>query len=154
MPVSMHISEQDLIRENLRSTDKMLEWGRGGSTLEYSKYVADYYSIEHDKVWYDRVMALKKDNVHYYLIPMSKEWHGESDGSYEQFKDYVDFPKTLGIKFDVVLVDGRCREGCLKSLLSFIDRDTKVFVHDRKRYTFDGYKVIKVLTSLAYLRKA
>ena len=35
----------------------MLEWGSGGSTIEFSQqYVKEYYSIEHNKEWHDKVL--------------------------------------------------------------------------------------------------
>ena len=49
--------EVRLIRRYLRSRDVMLEWGCGGSTLEFRRYVARYCSIEHDPGWHGQVSA-------------------------------------------------------------------------------------------------
>ena len=35
----------------LNENDIMLEYGAGGSTMYFPKYVKDYYSIEHEEKW-------------------------------------------------------------------------------------------------------
>ena len=47
----MSPQEISLIESFLEPRDVMLEWGSGYSTLWYSKFVRDYYSIEHDQKW-------------------------------------------------------------------------------------------------------
>ena len=41
----MSPEEIDLIKSNLDPSHIMLEWGSGGSTTEFPKYVKKYYSI-------------------------------------------------------------------------------------------------------------
>lgn len=47
----MSPNEIALIESYLEPTDVMMEWGSGRSTLWYSQFVKEYYSIEHDKGW-------------------------------------------------------------------------------------------------------
>ncbi len=41
--------EQQMIEFYLQPGKVMLEWGSGFSTLWFSQFVGQYYSIEHDK---------------------------------------------------------------------------------------------------------
>ena len=55
----------------------MLEWGSGGSTLEFSSIVDKYYSIEHDKEWYKNISNKLKsyplNDVTYRYVEQNKE---------------------------------------------------------------------------------
>ena len=51
----MDIKEKQLILDCLNPDTIMLEWGSGGSTIEFSSVVKKYYSIEHNAEWYDNI---------------------------------------------------------------------------------------------------
>ena len=51
----MSRSEIELILSFLQKEDVMLEYGCGGSTMLFPKYVKEYHSIESDKSWADSV---------------------------------------------------------------------------------------------------
>ena len=51
-----------MIEKYLSPETIMLEYGSGGSTLYFSKFVKEYYSIEHDKKWYDEIKIKISDN--------------------------------------------------------------------------------------------
>lgn len=53
--VWMDNKEIELIDKYLNKDKIMLEYGSGGSTLYFSKFVKEYYSIEHNKLWYDKI---------------------------------------------------------------------------------------------------
>ena len=57
MNVMMKICDSDKILFYLNSSSirNFLEIGSGGSTLYFSKHVQNYYSIEHDKSWFEMV---------------------------------------------------------------------------------------------------
>lgn len=131
---------------------KSLEWGAGYSTLYFSKFLEDeakWISIEHQYEWYLKVkdLANKKGirNVEiYYVGPNRSPWSGPwNDGSYDDFKDYVEFPSRFG-KFDFILIDGRARRACMHKAYDLIDDNGVVVLHDanRERYheAFDLYK--------------
>ena len=48
----MSKEEIKLIEKYLNKNQVVLEWGSGGSTAHFSKFVKEWYSIEHDKDWY------------------------------------------------------------------------------------------------------
>ena len=68
----MSDNEIGLVMKYLSSDKVMLEWGSGGSTNTFSKFVKKYYSIEHDTTWAKEVQKNLNSNVTFYHIPQSK----------------------------------------------------------------------------------
>ena len=125
----MSQEEINLITSNLKSTDVMLEWGSGGSTTEFPKYVKKYYSIEHDPEWFSNVQKETPDNVDYYLVELDKPLTDPTQKP--QIQTYLDFVDTLKVeKFDKVLIDGRGRGWCAEKVLPYLKEDSIVFIHD------------------------
>lgn len=117
-----------IILDNLLSELKpaeCLEWGAGGSTLYFpkvhEKYIKIWLSVEHDKNWFDIITS-----------------HGYISNTYimhKDFPEYITFPHG---KFNFILVDGRERLACLRSI-----RDRKllakggiVVLHDSGRLKY------------------
>ncbi|MCG3115704.1 MAG: class I SAM-dependent methyltransferase [Candidatus Manganitrophus sp. SA1] len=132
--------EIDIIEEVLRSLrpKKCLEWGTGFSTLYFSKFLTEetkWVSIEHEKDWSSHIGRLnqnKKIEIHH-VAPNRFPWTDpEKDGAYDDLKDYVEFPATLG-KFDFILVDGRARAHCLKKAEQLLEENGVVILHDANR---------------------
>ena len=63
--VDFSMSDSEIVKseEYLNNKDKVLEWGAGGSTLYFSNIVSSYVSIEHDKLWYNKLTPQINDNV-------------------------------------------------------------------------------------------
>ena len=55
---------------------RVLEWGSGGSTLLFSRYVFSWTSIEHDKNWVTKMHGYTADmsNVHIDWVAQNKPW--------------------------------------------------------------------------------
>lgn len=135
--VWMSPSEMSLIESYLDTADTMLEWGSGYSTLWYSQFVREYYSIEHDKGWYEEMRSQIStiSNVHYLASPVDKGYKGWlggfDEGTYEQFEDYVKKVDDFKVsKFDKVLIDGRARAVCAEYILKYLHPKSLVFIHD------------------------
>ena len=138
-----------IIESYLEDKDVMLEYGSGGSTLHFSKFVKKYVSIEHDIYWLESVKKLIPTNVELHYCPPNNPiklpvWKGNE----EDFKDYINCVDKLNLKYDVVLVDGRCRKSCSLKVLKYLNESSIVFIHDffeRKRYhgILDYYEVIE-----------
>jgi len=154
--------EYKLIEKYLNNDDTLLEWGSGHSTIYFSDMVKKIISIEHDIDWVDKIESVIKA----YNIKNIKVHHVPSHTPnpipcrYEQFKDYVEFAKTKKLKFNKVLIDGRARKYCAKSIYDVIDEDTIVFIHDFNRpdyqKTLKYYDIIEQVTEgqgIAALRK-
>lgn len=130
-----------MIRGHLRSGDLMLEWGCGGSTLEFSPYVARYCSIEHDARWHGKVRsaidARGPSNISLVLVPPDLPLAGIPNYArtpaerYAQFRSYIEAIGRFGdVKFDRVLIDGRSRPECAKAALPWLAPGAVVFIHD------------------------
>lgn len=132
------------IQKYLNPNQTFFEWGSGGSTLYFSKFVKQYISVEYDIRWYslinnDILSSTKLNNISYlYCKPdnpiIFPAWKGNTD----DFISYINIVDNINIKkYDIVLIDGRCRVECAKKILNFIDNNSIVFVHDfiqRQRY--------------------
>lgn len=139
--IMMHRPEADLVASYLRPSDTYLEFGSGGSTLAFARLVRVAYSIEHDCDWVRYVEAeARRDgaigNLVVKCVQMKQgqrgwgTWSKMEHGSYEQFREYVDVVKELGVKFDRILIDGRARVGCALRVLPYLEEDGVVFLHD------------------------
>lgn len=167
--------EIETIKKYLKSNFCMLEYGSGGSTLLFPNFVNEYYSIEHNKEWFEKVKLQcdKKVNINYVgmdsVTPPDKRvkvqsWKDLKDSSRaKDYHSYIRYPKKFNTKFDAVLVDGRARPECVEFITDYLKDDGYLFMHDywpecRKEYRVveEYYKVIdSVLTgqSLAVLQK-
>ena len=125
----MHDTEIHLVLKHLYYTDTMLEWGSGGSTLYFSQFVKNYYSIEHDKEWYGNISQYQIPNLKYYHVP--RDLPISSPSTREQYQTYIEHIHTLGIKkFDKIFIDGRGRGWCAEEVIPYLHKDSIVFMHD------------------------
>ena len=122
----------------------VLEWGSGYSTkyfpdlLVKNKIKFTWDSIEYDVRWMGALKKLKfPKNVKLYLfdeeilrIDDRRALRGY------QMDDYVNFPATLGKKYDLIFVDGTKRVRCMKKALSLLKPDGIVILHDAHRVTY------------------
>lgn len=111
----LHPSEPWLTKDALRAIKSFIagnmrafEWGSGKSTLWLAQQVREVVSIEHDPLWYSRVQAMLSDahiqNTHLKLADPAK--------NAEQISVFPD-----GC-FDIVIIDGADRNGCIRAAAS------------------------------------
>jgi len=133
------------------------EYGSGGSTIYLAKRIRNLTSIEHDELWYRKLLTQVKsvglDNVDLRFvppvdIPNSSTYNPSSPLDFvssvkeyadKSFKPYVDviceYPDDY---FDLILIDGRSRPSCFYRALEkvkiggFIVWDNT----DRQRYHY------------------
>ena len=142
--------------EQITSVEKtVFEWGSGGSTLFFSSRCNQVISVEHDREWssilkkeldklgYNNVFledieGEKNDNF-FNLNPenaddfISKE--AKSAGlSYEKYAKFID--RYNHNYFDIVVVDGRVRNACIKRAIPHIKKGGYLIVDnsDRRYY--------------------
>ena len=76
LAANIHPREIELIQSYLSDKKIMLEYGCGGSTTIFPKYVKKYYSIEHNLDWYwkvqEEIIDDKLDNVNVHLCDIPK----------------------------------------------------------------------------------
>lgn len=142
--------EYKFIEKFLSKDDILLEWGSGNSTLYWSGIVSNVISIEHDIDWIhdlNKVINLYNiDNIELHYVPAHSP--RPVPCRYEQFKDYINYPKEKKLKFSKILIDGRARKYCAKSIWEYIDETAIVFIHDFNRpdyqMTLKYYDIIDV----------
>ena len=134
-------SEKQFILKFLSKTHRLLEYGSGASTELLSGYVKEVISVEHNFDWYTSVKNKNISNVKIIYAPPDLNYiEGNHDGTYEQFKTYINVPKDYG-KFDVVFIDGRARIECVKFCKNILNDNALIFVHDfHHRYESENYK--------------
>ncbi|CAN5134357.1 hypothetical protein BH09PAT1_BH09PAT1_2790 [soil metagenome] len=126
----MTVNEIAFLKSLLQPDNVMLEWGCGGSTLEYSKYVKEYYSIEHSKIWADKISQQATANTHIFHIEPEFAHSGFDPAKRGQFTSYVNFPLTLNKDFDIIIIDGRDRLNCSKVAKQLLKSDGLLLLHD------------------------
>ena len=136
------------LKDYSKQKDKVsiFEYGSGSSTLFFEDNFEEVYSVEHDKEWFEIVTSnVKKANVYY--VPPKKSIHPNYISKKPGFKnldfiDYVNFIGTLGKKFDVIFIDGRARQECLKIAKDFLNPGGFIILDDsnRRRYRKDFLK--------------
>lgn len=121
----------------LRPTDRVFEWGSGGSTLYLTGRVREVVTVEHDREWLEKVQAKisqlgstnwtgsleEPSNRQASSSPDYSLWsdYASNDdryrnNSFEQYARRIEiFPEA---SFDLVLVDGRARPACIHHALS------------------------------------
>ena len=124
----------------------VLEWGSGGSTVYFTQFLRthgisyDWTSVEYNKGWAEKVSAeLKGDtDTHLVLFDVGNDEILQPD---IPMNEYVGYPKTLGKKFDLILVDGRKRRRCVLEARDLVTENGFVFLHDAQRgYYHDAFK--------------
>jgi|TARA_Y100000310_G_scaffold267413_1_gene279401 predicted O-methyltransferase YrrM len=125
MNVWMSIDERNLVSKYLHYDKVMLEWGAGGSTQFFSKYVKRYISIEHEEEWYNK---MKDCGAEIHLVKNNSP--RTIPTKVEQFLDYVNYVDVLNEKYDLVLIDGRARPYCAQKVIPYLKRESIVFIHD------------------------
>ena len=135
MEAWMDTREKELILKHLSKDKVMLEWGSGGSTIEFSPQVKKYYSVEHNLEWAEKIKNEIKinrlGNISYNFVQQNEiRPDGTGQSMYYQFKDYIDIVDTFNTKFDIVLIDGRARRLCAKKIIPYLNEDAIVIIHD------------------------
>ncbi len=109
----------------------VFEYGCGSGTLWWSSKVKEVVSVEHDKDWYQKILAVKPSNVSIYQIDL------ETDGEYA--KKITEFEN----RFDIIIIDGRDRVNCARNSLEALKSDGVIIWDnsDRSEYQ-DGYEFL------------
>jgi hypothetical protein len=129
----------------LQPSMAVFEWGAGGSTLFLARRVARVVSVEYDAGWCaavaDRLGPLALRNVELRHLPPER---GDEGALYRSsapefagmhFRRYVEsVGEHPDRAFDVVLVDGRARLGCVLSALPKLKDDGVLILDNSERF--------------------
>jgi hypothetical protein len=81
---------------------QVFEFGMGNSTCWWGARAARVTTVEHDRIWYDRVAHSMPRNVHTILAAVDSD-------------DYVGAAANSDRTFDILVIDGRRRARCCES---------------------------------------
>lgn len=152
LPVYMDPGEFAQIRAIVETLapKNCLEWGAGGSTralLANCPFIERYVAVEHNRAWVEKVAKVVSDpRLSLQLVEPDgaspppdasqrerEAWDMRAETEPELMRSYVGFPRTLGITFDLVLVDGRARAFCLPEGFSLLRSGGVLLLHDAQR---------------------
>ena len=139
------------INDFLKNRDNVIafEYGSGASSIWLAKRVKQLYSIEHNKDWFNIVKKHIKSfsNINYNFIPAEKKINSHEYLSMKEkgvsFFNYVNGINCLNKKFDLIVIDGRARNACLKAAVKNLKKDGIIIFDNcnRKRYKNDLTKL-------------
>lgn len=151
LPVHMDPAEWGALEAVLTALHPrfVLEWGSGGSTkaiLRAAPSIERMVSIEHDAGWAERVREHVTDprlELHHVAPdrPMPpgvsrkerEAWDRRAEDDLALMASYVARPRTLGLAFDLVLVDGRARNFWLPEGFDLLRPGGVLVLHDAQR---------------------
>jgi hypothetical protein len=133
----------------------IFEWGSGYSTIYYAQYLRkkgaefEWHSIDNNQAWYEKIkLNVMKKNlrayVQIYLKKFPSFWEkpmwgpippacGAFSPKSENEKTYVEFPKLLNNKFDILIVDARFRRHCIQTAKEVLQPEGIVILHDAQK---------------------
>lgn len=99
------------IEKRLKKNFNVFEYGCGNSTIWFANKVHSITSVEHDKLWLSKVKSKLPENavVHHYELNSNN--------------DYAKSINETGKKFNVVIIDGRQRNECVRFCLDHMTDD-------------------------------
>jgi len=118
---------------------RVFEYGSGASTLWLSRRADEIHSVEHHRGFGEHIAPIlaAQGNIDFRLVepvksatpsvPSAKEGQGGLD-----FTDYVAAIDGAEGSFDLVVIDGRAREACLRAALPHLEQDG-IIVFDNSR---------------------
>ncbi|MBD1869718.1 class I SAM-dependent methyltransferase [Cyanobacteria bacterium FACHB-471] len=139
-------SSIDLVERFLANVPqaRVFEYGAGASTLWLAQRAGAVYFLEHDAVYkksLDRYTAGLANAKGFLEVPVPDKspepfTSSRSDMRGMSFRNYVKHLDAVDGLFDLIIIDGRCREQCLEQALPRLKK-TGCIVFDnsgRKRY--------------------
>ena len=134
---------------------KIFEWGSGYSTIYYAEYLRkkgaefEWHSIDNNKAWHEDVKSKVErkglqPSVHLYLKEFLSFWVKPGWGPIpppcgifgpksENEKAYVNFPRLLNVRFDIVIIDARFRRHCIQTAKEVLLPEGIVIMHDAQK---------------------
>lgn len=120
---------------------RVFEWGSGASTLWLSARAGSVHSVEHDAGWAAALAPRLPAHVELTVVaptPASHPVVGSAKPGHAglEFSPYVEAIGAVEGDFDVIVIDGRAREACLRLAVDRLAPDGLIVFDnvDRQRY--------------------
>jgi predicted O-methyltransferase YrrM len=123
---------------------RVFEYGSGASTLWLSRRADEIYSIEHHRGFGESIgpVLAERSNIDFRIVeavpsetpvvPSAKEGHSALD-----FADYVAAIDDAPGEFDLIVIDGRAREACLRAALPRLAPDGMIVFDNSRRARYE-----------------
>ena len=121
----------------------IVEWGAGRSTIYFSNFLKGlgvkfkWIAIENHIPWYQDVLAMIQANQLADTVTCVLKSATCEERKYIQetfyMSEYINYPSSLGIKFNFILIDGRRRRECLESAHKLLAPKGVAVLHDAER---------------------
>lgn len=111
----------DFIANRIQKEHAVFEFGSGNSTFYYAQRAQKVVSVEHDKAWFDKISSSTPSNSEMIFCEL------QENGNYSKM------PESLGLKFDIIIVDGRDRVNCCFHSLGALNERGIVVLDDSER---------------------
>jgi hypothetical protein len=109
------------LERRLNKNLSVFEYGSGYSTLFYARRVRNVISVEYDQAWIASIGPRLPPNASVLFVP------DDVDG------DYCRAIARSGDSFDVVVVDGKDRENCVKQSMQALSSRGVIVLDDSQR---------------------
>lgn len=133
----IHHIEQTFLEISNRPVS-VLEWGSGGSTVYYTRFLRSqdisyhWLSVEHDREWHDTVVTELAADPDTQVVCITAGATRENWRT-QPMNEYVDYPGSINKIFDVIIVDGRKRRRCMEKAKRLLKPGGVIFLHDAQR---------------------
>jgi hypothetical protein len=112
---------------------KILEFGSGYSTLFFEELEFDVYSIEHDKIWFNKIFNLLKNKKNYILIDIEYKSCISFDNSFYGKSSLNEIFKIDFNYFDIILIDGINRVNSFFASIDYLKYGGLIILDDSNR---------------------
>lgn len=118
----------DFLIERVRTDMNVFEFGSGNSTLWWSKHAKSVVSVEHDRVWYERLKPLVPQNVELLFAELNN------------IDEYASSPTRTNQLYDVIIIDGRDRVRCAHFAVEALNKDGVIVWDNMERKDYQEGK--------------
>jgi hypothetical protein len=112
------------LETRLKPTMTIFEYGSGNSTLWLAGKVQSIKAVEHDQLWVEKLK---------YRLPKNAQVVFQS---LENKEKYVQEVAQEGILYDLVIVDGRERNNCMKACLPCLSAQGVIVLDNAERESY------------------
>jgi hypothetical protein len=118
----------EFLKRKIRKDMVVFEYGCGMSTLWWERKTKQVIAVEHDRVWYEKMLPQISSNVN--LIYCELEYGGA----------YAQTAAKYSTTFDIVVIDGRDRVNCAKGAMKALKPEGVIVWDNSDREAYqEGY---------------
>lgn len=126
VPTGMLPSEENIIIRQLGQDDDVFEYGCGGTTLLFSRYVNSYHAVECDSKKYADIQPYLDYLDHLKVAHLS---NANEQSPLPLSKQFLDAPGQTGKLYDHIIVGGPDRIACAKAAKKYLKKEGLVYIH-------------------------